>query len=230
LSSCNTDKAKVFSCEHKCKTHGILLAVFNCGIVIGYRELFGKESTTQVALLYLDIYDYYIGIKLKISYLLINNIVCDVFIFLGKIPEFCVYDDACRLRRFLEKRINSRKYRPNRLENIRPGKIKYVVDRLHIKGHTEAWCLENCDPKLYPELKGVNTEACEQTNFFASGFKYTTKYQNALRFNFNLYIIFTEFNKIKINGKYIIMDSKKVSRAQAIKRKFDDLKLMFGDQ
>ena len=26
------------------------------------------------------------------------------------------------------------------------------------------------------------------------------------------------------------MDSKKVSRAQAIKRKFDDLKLMFDDQ
>ena len=86
--------------------------------------------------------------------------------FLGKIPEFCVYDDACRLRRFLEKRINSRKYRPNRLENIRPGKIKYVVDRLHIKGHTEAWCLENCDSKLYPELKGVNTEASMRANWF----------------------------------------------------------------
>jgi hypothetical protein len=80
LSSCNTDKAKVFSCEHKCKTRGILLAVFNCGILIGYRELFRKESTTQVALLYLDIYDYYIGIKLKISYFFFLRI-SDVFLF-----------------------------------------------------------------------------------------------------------------------------------------------------
>jgi hypothetical protein len=55
-------KAKVFSCEHRCKTHGILLGVFNFGIIIGYRELFGKESATQVALLYLDIYDFYTGL------------------------------------------------------------------------------------------------------------------------------------------------------------------------
>ena len=155
LRLCNTDKAKVFSCEHKCKTHGILLAAFNCGIVIGYRELFGKESTTQVALLYLDIYDYYIGIKLKISYFLFKNIRC--FSFLREDTRFLCLCDACRLCGFLEKRIKSRKYRPNRLESIRPDKIKYVVDRLHIKGHTEAWCLENCDPKLYPELQDLNT-------------------------------------------------------------------------
>jgi hypothetical protein len=61
LKTCNTDNAKVFSCDHRCKTHGILLAVFNCGIIIGYRELFGKESATQVALLYLDICDFYTG-------------------------------------------------------------------------------------------------------------------------------------------------------------------------
>ena len=139
------------------------------------------------------------------------------------------HDDACRLRRFLEKCLNSTDHKPNRLENIRPDKIKYVVDRLHIKGHTEKWCLENCHPKLFPKLIGINTEACEQTKYFVAGFKYVTKYQNALRFNFNLYIIFTEYNKIKINGKFILMDPKRVSRAQAIKRKFDDLKLMFAD-
>ena len=74
----------------------------------------------------------------------------------GRIPEFCVYDDYVSF-----KTIYREMYKPNRLENIRPDKIKYVVDRLHIKGHTEKWCLENCHPKLFPNLIGVNTEACK---------------------------------------------------------------------
>lgn len=54
-TTCNTDKSSIFSCEMKCKTRGIQLACGNCGIILGYRELFGAESCTQVAQMYLDL-------------------------------------------------------------------------------------------------------------------------------------------------------------------------------
>ena len=44
-----------------------------------------------------------------------------------------------------------------RLNQISPQNIKYVVDKMHIKGHTETWCLENCNPKIFPELDDINT-------------------------------------------------------------------------
>ena len=34
-----------------------LLALSNCGIIVGYRELYGSESITQVANMYLDMVD-----------------------------------------------------------------------------------------------------------------------------------------------------------------------------
>ena len=49
----------------KCKTRGIQIACNNCGIVVAHRELFGSESLTQVALMYLDMADNYIG---KLNY------------------------------------------------------------------------------------------------------------------------------------------------------------------
>jgi hypothetical protein len=59
LSSCNTDKTSCFSCDMKCRTRGIQLGINNCGVIVGYRELFGSESSSQVALMYLDICDHY---------------------------------------------------------------------------------------------------------------------------------------------------------------------------
>ena len=80
--------------------------------------------------------------------------------------------------------------------------VKYVVDKLHIQGHTEAWCLQNCHPKLFPDLEPVNTVICEQVNFWLGRYKYIVKHMNIYRFNFFLYIILNQYNKIKINGKF----------------------------
>ena len=60
--TCNTDKTTVFNCDLKCKTRGLQLACSNCGIVLAFRELYGSESLTQVALMYLDIVDNFKGI------------------------------------------------------------------------------------------------------------------------------------------------------------------------
>ena len=56
-TGCNTDKTITHACDVKVKTRGILLALSNCGIIVGYRELYGSESITQFANMYLDMVD-----------------------------------------------------------------------------------------------------------------------------------------------------------------------------
>ena len=36
------------------------------------------------------------------------------------------------------------------------AEIEISVDRLHMKGHTDKWCIENCHPDLFPALKDVS--------------------------------------------------------------------------
>ena len=43
-----------FACNYKVKTRGLILAVYNYGIIAGAREMLGAESLSQVAQLYLD--------------------------------------------------------------------------------------------------------------------------------------------------------------------------------
>ena len=92
-------------------------------------------------------------------------------------PEFIVYDDACHLRRFVEK--SNRIKTTERLESF--SKYKFVVDKLHIQGHIELWCHQNCHPRLHPSLKSVNTVICEQVNVWLGGFKYAIKHMNVHR-------------------------------------------------
>jgi hypothetical protein len=60
-TTCNTDKSLDYTCELKCRTRGIQIAATNCGIIIAFREMWLSESRTQVALMYMDIVDNYIG-------------------------------------------------------------------------------------------------------------------------------------------------------------------------
>ena len=34
--------------------------------------------------------------------------------------------------------------------------MEIVVDKMHITGHTDKWCLENCDAHKYPDLRDVS--------------------------------------------------------------------------
>jgi hypothetical protein len=47
----------IVSKQFRQKTRGILIIINNCGVIVGYRELYGSESLTQVANLYLDLVD-----------------------------------------------------------------------------------------------------------------------------------------------------------------------------
>jgi len=59
-----------------------------------------------------------------------------------------------------------RKYaRHNSRSSITPTAIKLaqveiVIDKMHLTGHTDDWCLANCDPKQFKELDHVRGHAC----------------------------------------------------------------------
>jgi len=194
--SCNTDKSNITSCDIKCKSRGLILLVSNCGITVSFREIFGAESLTQVAMLMMDTLDifqgnesiYYIFVIIKLKY----------DILLDKQPDYIIYDDACHLRRFIQNDKNYNKTTP-RLENFR--KKHFVVDKLHIQGHTEVWCHKNCAPHLFPDLDDINTIVCEQINFLIGRYKYILKHMSAERYNFYIYIVLNELNKLKIYGR-----------------------------
>jgi len=135
-----------------------------------------------------------------------------------KEPEFIIYDDACRLRRYIE---NCYRLTPTpRLEHL--IKKKYVVDKLHIQGHTETWCHQNCHPSLFRELDDINTIVCEQLNFPLGQYKYIIKHMNVEHYSFYLYIIMNELNKIKIDGKYEIYEKKILRCRQTLNTKTSD--------
>ena len=65
---------------------------------------------------------------------------------------YICYDDGCHLRRFAQN--PSRKDLTPTTNKI--ASIEIVVDKMHITGHTDKWCLENCDARKYPDLSDVS--------------------------------------------------------------------------
>ena len=71
-------------------------------------------------------------------------------------PKLFAYDDACHLKRFVNKETSTE-----------VGKLfaslTMVVDKLHFKNHVDRWCKQNVNPHKVKEFDNLNTEACEQT-------------------------------------------------------------------
>ncbi|CAF1087177.1 unnamed protein product, partial [Brachionus calyciflorus] len=110
---CQTLKSKTL-CDFKTRTKGILISAFNCGIVTGYREIFGSESCSQVLLFYLDVIE-----KFK-----------------KPPPEFLIYDDACHLKKMTDKKkIWTKSERAKNLEMT-----KFAIDKFHFGNHKDKWC------------------------------------------------------------------------------------------
>ncbi len=53
--TCNTSKDTQYKCNLKSRTRGLQIACTNCGVMLGFREMFCSESSNQVAMLYLDL-------------------------------------------------------------------------------------------------------------------------------------------------------------------------------
>ena len=138
-------------------------------------------------------------IALKVYFLNIVYLITQLIVLLTvKTPKYLVYDNACQLMRHMHKKANTNP--STRFDNIK--NVKYVVDRLHIKGHTQKWCLKICHPDLFDDLNGTSTVVCEQINFWLGRLKHIMKHMNATRFNFFLYINLNEHNILKSTGNF----------------------------
>lgn len=172
--TCRTLKIHSFPCEKKSRTIGEFLAVFNCGIICGFREIFGAESLVQATSFILDLF---------------SDLECD--------PLYLTYDDGCHLKKFIDHSELIVK-KTNRIIELKKKII--VIDRFHYKGHKKEneYCRRICNPANYSELTGINTSVVEQINFWFSGFKFITKHMNQERFKFFIFLICDEFNEANL--------------------------------
>ena len=68
------------------------------------------------------------------------------------LTEFICYDDGCHLRKYA--RHDSRKDVTAVTKQL--AEMEIIIDKLHMQGHTDGWCHQNCDPHLFPELNNVS--------------------------------------------------------------------------
>ena len=62
--------------------------------------------------------------------------------------EYIYYDDRCHLLRLAQN--PSRKDLTPTTKNIASTEI--IVDKMHITGNADKWCLDNCDARKHPDL------------------------------------------------------------------------------
>lgn len=78
-----------------------------------------------------------------------------------------VHDDACHVLRYSLKRQN------HSLLAKQVSELSWILDRFHVRGHRDSWCLSRCHPDLFPEItRGMNTSACESINHIIGRHKY----------------------------------------------------------
>lgn len=65
--------------------------------------------------------------------------------------EYICYDDGCHLRKFA--RHPTRRNITVTAEKL--ASVEIVVDKMHMSGHVDKWCLTNCDPHLFRDLDNV---------------------------------------------------------------------------
>lgn len=140
---------------------GILAGVRPCSIIVLLAELFRAESKAQV---YANLHEFMrkhphvsenIGKCVRLQVLLyVIQIALSFFLSLPFLStEYVCYDDGCHLRKYGQ-HSTRRNVTPTaqRLSNI-----EIVIDKLHMEGHTDKWCKDNCDPHFFRALDNVST-------------------------------------------------------------------------
>lgn len=81
---------------------------------------------------------------------------------------YICYDDGCHLRRFA--RQPHRKDVTSTSQTL--ASLEIVVDKMHIAGHKDPWCLKNCDSRKIPELEKVKNIEHRRNTSFQSSFEH----------------------------------------------------------
>ena len=66
--------------------------------------------------------------------------------------EFICYDDGCHFSKFAQN--STRKDATPTAQKL--AKIEIVIDKLHMEGNTDKWCIANCNPQLFKALDKVS--------------------------------------------------------------------------
>ena len=155
--TCNTEKDRDTRINrHLC---GMLCGVYPCGICPLMEEIHYNESKSQVYGIFLE---WLATIDVE------------------KRPTTLLYDDACHLLPLIKK---LEKVHENEMTKYF-GSLRVLVDFMHFRNHKGEKCKKNCNPYDHPDLREVNSQACEQ--FFAR----SNKYRQVRSMNRESYITF----------------------------------------
>jgi len=173
-TKCSVEKDEI--CNNKCRTKGVLLTAYNCGIICSYKEILTSESLTQVTQLLLDT-------------------ISSSVIF----PKFIIYDNACHLSEYISNHSIAEKSQRGDILH----KSIFVIDRLHIKNHVRKDCHTIYNADLHNELFEINSVVCEEVNYWFGLYKHAMKHMNNIRFNFFIFVILDLYNqeKLRLNEK-----------------------------
>ena len=64
---------------------------------------------------------------------------------------YICYDDGCHLRKFARNPVRAEASTESKLIALQ----EIVVDKMHMKGHVDSWCKQNCDPTKHFYLDKV---------------------------------------------------------------------------
>ena len=183
----NDDESVLVGCKKPCniarfqnRTAGIMALVRPCGIIVDACEMLTCESSSQL-------------------FVQLLRLRCDSgvdFSYLG-------YDRSCEFEPFL--RNLSKK--GNEGADILLENTEYLVDRFHIKNHTNPKCvIANPLCAYHPDLpkffgiQNANTECAEQCFSWLKKFKNTMKYMSKYKFLF--------FLKIIVNARNVFLEKR----------------------
>ena len=153
-TSCSTHKEGKQRIKHS-RRGGWLYACTSQGYILHLKEYVGAESLSQ-------------------RYFFLAELVAQ-----SPTMEVVIHDDACHLRKFVERRKND----SEAAARLAHPRIRYIVDRMHSKGHVDPWCLENCVAKAPGNeqyIADVNTSVCEQTFSRLGRHKFTIRWMDRL--------------------------------------------------
>lgn len=154
------------------RSAGLMAVVRPCGMILGIQEMLTCESPSQLFVLLLRLES-----EAAIHYI--------------------GYDRACEFAPFLKNLAKKGNEGAKQLLAC-----KYLVDRLHIRGHTTPGCNINDPACLYhPSLDkfsaiaGVNTECAEQCFSWLGRFRNSVKYMSHYKFKVFLHFVISARNK-----------------------------------
>lgn len=76
--------------------------------------------------------------------------------------EFICYDDGCHLRKYA----NNPKRKDLTVTTRLMSELEIVIDKMHMKGHTDMWCKDTCDPLKFSELNSVSDDIVAQVHTY----------------------------------------------------------------